>query len=1410
MRNAKKTLSLVMIAIFTTFIVLSGIPTSAVTKSSKAKVTAAAKAAAAKKVAAAKAAAAKAAAAKVAAAKAAAAKAVVTNAIKAVENAEALTNADTYDLVGNDKDLENAQNAVTAALEAIVKLNKDSADYKGLMARVDAANSNVVKAMDDKDAAAAATAAAAAQVKAIAAADTAVSAVEKAPLATQADVTAVLDLGKTAVTAVAAVSDLTKAADYKARLATVNTAALALQAKLVKAAEDAKLPAKIVTVSAVDGTITVTFDKKPLTTPVAADFTVTKSVGGAAAVAVTPSAIVTTDAAATLTVAPVLATTADQSVTYNVTYTTGSPIAVTYTVAKLGAPTVTATAANTFVATFAKAATDTTKVVFTVKRDSVVVAMPAAWNTDKTVATLTYGGVIPEGTYTVNTTVDTTDFGTQTVVVTKQKVSKIEIAGTTLAVGPITGNPAVAGKGYISYKVYDQYGVDITALPLASSSNIIWTSSVGTVVASKGLLTITSFNDSTVFLTQYTTTVVTALCSDSAVSMSKSVNISAAQGTLSDIKLNKVTNVDNKEIVGNDTLNKFYVNFTATDINGNVTSDKTLLEMGILFNGSGNNLFSSNPSLLNARLIADPADSAKDVIELVIPNTVSMYQDTPVTITVMTKTGKSSTITVNVKKPAQLDSLQLMSPAVEVSADNTGVTIPFIAYDQNGKQLTSYNDIMNDNCIVSFTAGMKFIKNADGTLKITTGDVLLSKDVTTIFQVVTKTGKSSMISIKPSTATAANELAVDASVVQQYMQQSSEQYMDFGIDMGGFSVTDQYGRTIDMTNGSTATYNGVTTSYNVVVASNSDNTVITTSGTAYDGNAIYFDAANKAGTATLTLNLLKTVTGDAVPANNVTNAVISTKTLTFTVVKDSDIVGITNDAYATIYANLDSSFAGTSQAKYSHSATADTCTYGKLSNGAAVTLNSTTYGNIKRYVDNSTFMVSGGAVYAKKLDTGVAEVTGNVTSSVVINGTMLTVTSPIKAQSAAQIAKSIGINITTMVAGTSTKTGFSKGSDTVTGTVAAINELTAKSLFKFDSLGTGTTSNVYFYVYDQYGRKAMNVTDAQVISQTDITNAAITKYSISKTTGLLSIVGGTSTIGDTFVISVTANNGTTMTEKFVVSGAGIVAASLSSIAITTPATKTAYNVGDVLDLTGLVVTGTYSNTTTKAQTITASNVTGFDNTTPGTQILVITVGGKTTAYSVTVSALVTLTSVAVSTPATKLTYKVGETLDTTDLVITGTYSDASTAVLPVTSVTGFNSSAPNVAQTIIVVAGGKATTYTVVISPYTADETFALTTPAPAAGNTIATVVKAVTVHVVNATGSVVITGALAAGQTAVKGGVNAANVTVDNTTATAPTYTVDTTGIAAAGGTKTFTITVSEAAMSDITFTVTVIVAAP
>jgi len=195
-------------------------------------------------------------------------------------------------------------------------------------------------------------------------------------------------------------------------------------------------------------------------------------------------------------------------------------------------------------------------------------------------------------------------------------------------------------------------------------------------------------------------------------------------------------------------------------------------------------------------------------------------------------------------------------------------------------------------------------------------------------------------------------------------------------------------------------------------------------------------------------------------------------------------------------------------------------------------------------------------------------------------------------------------------------------------------------------------------------------------------------------TGLLTGTG----LG-TVTVTATANDGSAITGTKTIA---VIDNTLQSIAITTPVTKLSYSIGDTLDITGLVVTGTYSDSSTKPESITAANITGFDSTTPAaSQTLTITIGGKTTTYNVEIKAapVVVLNSIAITTPATTLIYNVGDTLDLTGLVVTGTYSDISTKeeTVTATNITGFNSAVVATDQVLTITIGAKTTTYKVQI-----------------------------------------------------------------------------------------------------------------
>jgi len=174
---------------------------------------------------------------------------------------------------------------------------------------------------------------------------------------------------------------------------------------------------------------------------------------------------------------------------------------------------------------------------------------------------------------------------------------------------------------------------------------------------------------------------------------------------------------------------------------------------------------------------------------------------------------------------------------------------------------------------------------------------------------------------------------------------------------------------------------------------------------------------------------------------------------------------------------------------------------------------------------------------------------------------------------------------------------------------------------------------------------------------------------------------------------------------------------LKLISITNPADKLTYEVGEVLNTTGLEVTAKYVYLSEDGEIpaedsiidIADLAISGFDSTTPvDGQILTISFEDKTTEYTIDIEEkLPVLKLIIISNPADKLVYYVGDTLDITGLEITGKYvylsedgeipaEDKILAVIPA-NISGFDSSVPVEEQVLTIEIEEKTTTYSVKI-----------------------------------------------------------------------------------------------------------------
>ena len=215
------------------------------------------------------------------------------------------------------------------------------------------------------------------------------------------------------------------------------------------------------------------------------------------------------------------------------------------------------------------------------------------------------------------------------------------------------------------------------------------------------------------------------------------------------------------------------------------------------------------------------------------------------------------------------------------------------------------------------------------------------------------------------------------------------------------------------------------------------------------------------------------------------------------------------------------------------------------------------------------------------------------------------------------------------------------------------------------------------------------------VMPSNATNKAVTWSSRNTSVATVSSDGTVKAVGyGTTVITATTVNGLTSNCTI-----NVKKEEVTSLTIATKPTKTNYYVGDTLNTAGLTLKAAYNNGTT--QTITG----GFTCTptalsTAGVQTVTVNYGGKTATFTVNVQD-VTLSGIAIASSPSKTSYYVGDTLDTTGLKLTATYSNGTTQTIT----SGFTCTPTALTsagvQTVTVNYGGKTATFTVNVQDVT-------------------------------------------------------------------------------------------------------------
>lgn len=774
---------------------------------------------------------------------------------------------------------------------------------------------------------------------------------------------------------------------------------------------------------------------------------------------------------------------------------------------ELAVDSVKAASANSFKVTFNKAVEDTSKVTFEVKRSTTPVTVTANWNEAKTEATLVASANLTEGSYTVAVKNDSKEIKTETIAITQQKVAKIDITSTKLSVYRDKDGKET---GYVTYKVYDQYNNDITSSYLAN--NINFQTGVGDITKKDGVITITPKNIGS--LIQFANVVVTGYDTTSGVSVTATLATSTVVGTLSDFKLGELK----ETLTLGDNSKVYYIPFTAYDMSGNETKNFDLVYKGLIL--TDDKLSVTNPNILEAKVVHDPANAKNAAIEVRVKADLNQNYivDMPITIMAMTYTGKNSSISTTVKKANRVDKFTMMAPSATIAEGDTNIEIPFEAYDQAGNKVTKVNDL-KPYIVFNEPTRLEFQEKADGSAKLVLKTVATAKSTMFLTSTVQNTPNMSQLTLNIQDKAVADTLELDSSVLVNAMENGATQKIDLGADAGGLKIKDQYGREIDMVTIADANPNsGCTVAIETTGDITSDKTQLA------KGNSVSKLTANAAngGSGTVTFTLKD-------KAGNVRD----TKSVSLSVVKSDDIKGYSvNEVKDAIYANT-TAVGSLNDREKAYAATLKV--YGKTASGSKVLLAGTPVIGVS--VDNTADFIGtttnagiaydGGKVAAGKIaDTAKTGSSTNAHVNILHNGSLSTETTTIKSSTEAVKATDIGFEVDNF--DSLDKVVATASGDEVTITdLAGANFKQNAYMTKYDNENKKVTDDnlckVIFFAKDQYGKKAMKLSQYRVVSVNDDTTVAKDAKLAIDNNGMFTKVDLKS--GDKAVISAVTNTG---------------------------------------------------------------------------------------------------------------------------------------------------------------------------------------------------------------------------------------------------------------------------------------------
>ncbi|MEL3959021.1 hypothetical protein NST17_17855 [Caldifermentibacillus hisashii] len=361
---------------------------------------------------------------------------------------------------------------------------------------------------------------------------------------------------------------------------------------------------------------------------------------------------------------------------------------------------------------------------------------------------------------------------TGTVKVENEKVAKIEIASD-LAV--LTGTSSVS----VGYKVYNQYGEDITA-----KTTITATSSSGSASAeaAKGIVNITGLTNPKAG----DKLSLTLVHGETATATSKVLTVSDAS-KVSEVTIEGLYNADKKELSEDTRDADFYLLINAKDQYGNELKASDLNASSVVVN-------SSNPLVAKATAsdFKEITVDGKKRIALKLDTSTAKAGKTTVSI-ISLASAKVAQYEVEVKEGSKVDNLVLSQPELAVAKEK--VVLPFEAYDKQGNKVDKY-ELLNAVNISSTAGSVKFVKDA----KANTTNLVL--DLTA----VNNPTKVTVTAITPTQKVVNLVVDVKEAAKPVYIAgvkdvtTNVEEGQNFELGLSNIVVKDQYEREFPLTN----------------------------------------------------------------------------------------------------------------------------------------------------------------------------------------------------------------------------------------------------------------------------------------------------------------------------------------------------------------------------------------------------------------------------------------------------------------------------------------------------------------------------------------------------------------------------------------------------------------------------------